>query len=103
MAVRSVRGTIVKAEYPALIRAVYEKHGFGSWVYADLVVVGEEIGLKLYPSLLYGLRCSGWVNPVSEDGAALRRQRQGTVHGPKLWAVSAAGAKKAGAVTGGSV
>ncbi len=93
-----VRGSIIKAEYPALIRAVYEKYGRGSWVYADLVVVGEEIGLKLYPSLLYGLRASGWVHPVSEDGAVLRRQRHGNGAGPKLWAVSSAGAKKAGAL-----
>jgi len=93
----AVRNTIVKAEYPALIRAVYEKHGRGPWIYADLVAVAEEIGLVSYPSILHVLRINGWINPVTEDGAVLRRQRHGNGAGPKWWAVSSAGAKKAGA------
>lgn len=94
----AVRNTIVKAEYPALIRAVYGKYERGSWVYADLVAVGEEMGVSLYPSLMLALRVSGWINPVSEDGAVLRRQGHGKAYGPKYWAVSSAGAKKSGAL-----
>ncbi len=88
---------IPKAEYPSLIRAAHKKYGHGPWVYADLVAVGEDMGLKLYPSILYILRIDGWVHPVTEDGSVLRRQRHGSRAGPKLWAVSITGAKKSGA------
>ena len=85
-----------KNQYPDLIRAVYAKYGRGSWVYADLVAVAADAGFTSYPSMLYALRLSGWIHPVTDTGVILRRQAHGNGYGPKLWAISAIGLKKAG-------
>lgn len=87
---------IKKIQYPDLIRAVYAKYGRGSWVYADLVVVAADAGFGLYPSVLHALRNYGVIHPVTDAGVKLKRQRHGSAGGPKLWAISAIGLKKAG-------
>lgn len=85
-----------KNQYPDLIRAVYAKYGRGSWVYADLVAVAADAGFVLYPSVLCTLHNYGVIHPVTDTGVVLKRQKHGNGYGPKLWAISAIGLKKAG-------